>query len=114
MAGRISTFGVNSVGATSGRTSAPALEPRGESLHPSPATSTPTTRPATRIDELTPEERAVYATLKPERLPEHVAIIMDGNGRWAGRRSLKRFVGHQQGAKTVQFVMETAARIGLP
>jgi undecaprenyl diphosphate synthase len=114
MAGRISTSGVNSVGATSGRTSAPALEPRGESLHPSPATSTPTTRPATRIDELTPEERAVYATLKPERLPEHVAIIMDGNGRWAGRRSLKRFLGHQQGAKTVQFVMETAARIGLP
>ncbi len=68
----------------------------------------------TRIDELTAEERAVYATLKPERLPQHVAIIMDGNGRWAGRRSLKRFVGHQQGAKTVQQVTETAARIGLP
>jgi len=67
-----------------------------------------------RIDELTAEERAVYAKLKPERLPQHVAIIMDGNGRWAGRRSLKRFLGHQQGAKTVQFVMETAARIGLP
>jgi undecaprenyl diphosphate synthase len=67
-----------------------------------------------RIDELSAEERAVYATLKPERLPQHVAIIMDGNGRWAGHRSLKRFVGHQQGAKMVQFVMETAARIGLP
>ena len=37
-----------------------------------------------RIDELLPEERAVYDTLKPERLPQHVAIIMDGNGRWAG------------------------------
>ena len=118
MAGRISTSGVNSVGVTAGRTSAPALEPRGESLYSSPETSSrttrPVTRPTTRIDELTPEERALYATLKPERLPEHVAIIMDGNGRWAGRRSLKRFVGHQQGAKTVQFVMETAARIGLP
>jgi undecaprenyl diphosphate synthase len=67
-----------------------------------------------RIDELTAEERAVYATLKPECLPQHVAIIMDGNGRWAGRRSLKRFLGHQQGAKTVQNVTETAARIGLP
>jgi undecaprenyl diphosphate synthase len=67
-----------------------------------------------RIDELTAEERAVYATLKPERLPEHVAIIMDGNGRWAGRRSLKRFLGHQQGAKSVQLVTETASRIGLP
>jgi undecaprenyl diphosphate synthase len=67
-----------------------------------------------RIDELTAEERAVYATLKPERLPQHVAIIMDGNGRWAGRRSLKRFLGHQQGAKSVQLVMDTAVRIGLP
>ena len=91
-------------------------------MYPFPETSSsttrpvnhPTTRPPTRIDELTPEERAVYATLKPELLPEHVAIIMDGNGRWAGRRSLKRFLGHQQGAKTVQFVTETAARIGLP
>jgi undecaprenyl diphosphate synthase len=67
-----------------------------------------------RIDDLTAEERAVYDTLKPERLPRHVAIIMDGNGRWAGHRSLKRFVGHQQGASTVQQVTETAARIGLP
>jgi undecaprenyl diphosphate synthase len=67
-----------------------------------------------RIHELTAEERAVYATLKPERLPEHIAIIMDGNGRWAGRRSLKRFLGHQQGARSVQMVTETASHIGLP
>ena len=67
-----------------------------------------------RIDELSTEERAVYSTLKAERLPEHVAIIMDGNGRWAGQRSLKRFLGHQQGAKSVQLVTETASRIGLP
>ena len=67
-----------------------------------------------RIDELTAEERAVYATLKPETLPQHVAIIMDGNGRWAGHRSLKRFLGHQQGANSVQLVTETASRIGLP
>jgi undecaprenyl diphosphate synthase len=67
-----------------------------------------------RIHELSAEERAVYATLKPERVPEHVAIIMDGNGRWAGRRSLKRFLGHQQGARAVQNVTETAARIGVP
>ena len=67
-----------------------------------------------RIHELTDDERAIYATLKPERLPEHVAIIMDGNGRWAGQRSLKRFLGHQQGAKSVQMVTETASRIGLP
>ena len=67
-----------------------------------------------RIHELSPEERSVYATLKPERLPDHVAIIMDGNGRWAGHRSLKRFLGHQQGARSVQQVTETASRIGLP
>jgi len=67
-----------------------------------------------RIDELSTEERAVYSTLNPGRLPEHVAIIMDGNGRWAGRRLLKRFQGHQQGAKSVQMVTETASRIGLP
>ena len=67
-----------------------------------------------RIHELTPEERAIYATLKPERMPQHVAIIMDGNGRWASHRFLKRFLGHQQGAKSVQLVTETASRIGLP
>ncbi len=67
-----------------------------------------------RIHELTAEEMAVYGTLNPARLPEHVAIIMDGNGRWAGLRSLKRFLGHQQGAKSVQLVTETASRIGLP
>jgi undecaprenyl diphosphate synthase len=70
--------------------------------------------PKLRIDELSAEERAVYAALKPGCLPQHVAIIMDGNGRWAGRRSLKRFLGHQQGAESVQLVTETASRIGLP
>src|SRR5271170_8931 len=83
----------------------PAAIARGEPLYLT-ATS--------RIHELTPEERAVYSTLKAERLPEHVPIIMDGNGRWAGRRSLKRFLGHQQGARSVQLVTETASRIGLP
>ena len=39
---------------------------------------------------------------------------MDGNGRWAGKRLLKRFIGHQQGAEAVQYVVETASRIDLP
>ncbi len=47
-------------------------------------------------------------------MPKHVAIIMDGNGRWAGKRSLKRFLGHQQGAASIQYVVETASRIDLP
>jgi undecaprenyl diphosphate synthase len=67
-----------------------------------------------RAHELTPEERALYDTLDPARIPQHVAIIMDGNGRWAGKRALKRFLGHQQGAESVQFVVETASRIDLP
>ena len=67
-----------------------------------------------RIHELPPEELAIYRRLDPERLPKHVAIIMDGNGRWAGKRSLKRFLGHQQGAEAVHFVVETASRIDLP
>ena len=70
--------------------------------------------PANRVAELSPEEQAIYRQLDPERLPQHVAIIMDGNGRWAGKRSLKRFLGHQQGAKSVQYVVETASRINLP
>jgi undecaprenyl diphosphate synthase len=70
--------------------------------------------PPSRVAELSPEEQAIYRQLDPGRLPQHVAIIMDGNGRWAGKRSLKRFLGHQQGAKSVQYVVETASRINLP
>ena len=67
-----------------------------------------------RAHELSAEESAVYRRLDPSRLPQHVAVIMDGNGRWAGKRSLKRFVGHKQGAESVQYIVETASRINLP
>jgi undecaprenyl diphosphate synthase len=67
-----------------------------------------------RAHELSADERALYDTLDPLRIPQHVAIIMDGNGRWAGKRALKRFLGHQQGAESVQYVVETASRIDLP
>jgi len=77
-----------------------------------PATSP--SRAPSRIHELSPEEQAVYRQLDPARIPQHVAIIMDGNGRWAGKRMLKRFLGHQQGAESVQYVVETASRIDLP
>ncbi len=71
-------------------------------------------RTSSRIGELPADELALYRQLDPERIPEHVAIIMDGNGRWAGKRALKRFLGHQQGAECVQYVVETASRIDLP
>jgi undecaprenyl diphosphate synthase len=67
-----------------------------------------------RVHELSAEEQIVYRQLDPNKIPQHVAIIMDGNGRWAGKRALKRFLGHQQGAESVQFVVETASRIDLP
>jgi undecaprenyl diphosphate synthase len=67
-----------------------------------------------RVHELSADEQAVYRRLDSNRMPKHVAVIMDGNGRWAGKRSLKRFFGHQQGAESVQYVVETASRINLP
>ena len=67
-----------------------------------------------RVHELPADEQAIYRRLDPERLPRHVANIMDGNGRWAGKRLLKRFIGHQQGAEAVQYAVETASRIDLP
>src|SRR5262245_9573502 len=51
--------------------------------------------------------------LRPEQLPRHVAIIMDGNGRWAQHRGLPRIVGHRRGIQSVRAVVEEACRIGL-
>ncbi len=48
-----------------------------------------------------------------EKIPRHVAIIMDGNGRWAQRQELPRIRGHQQGAKTVRLITEECARLGI-
>jgi undecaprenyl diphosphate synthase len=47
------------------------------------------------------------------KLPSHVAIIMDGNGRWARQRGLDRVFGHQQGVKSLREVIETAAELGI-
>ena len=48
-----------------------------------------------------------------QRLPQHIAIIMDGNGRWARRRGQERIFGHHQGARAVRKVIEAAAEIGI-
>lgn len=47
------------------------------------------------------------------RMPEHIAIIMDGNGRWAKARGLERCMGHQAGAETVHNIMESAVKLGI-
>jgi len=60
------------------------------------------------------KEAEVYRRLDPERLPQHIAIIMDGNGRWARRRHLPRVAGHRAGVASVRSTVETAARIGIP
>ncbi|HCE67681.1 MAG: di-trans,poly-cis-decaprenylcistransferase [Geobacteraceae bacterium GWC2_55_20] len=51
--------------------------------------------------------------LDPDKLPVHLAVIMDGNGRWAQQRMLKRIVGHQRGAETVKMVVEQASLMGI-
>ena len=59
------------------------------------------------------EEEKLAEQLDFSRLPRHVAIIMDGNGRWARRRRLPRIEGHRAGAKAVQEVVESCARLGI-
>ena len=59
------------------------------------------------------KEVEVYRHLDPERLPKHIAIIMDGNGRWAKRRHMPRVAGHRAGVAAVRSTVETAARIGI-
>jgi undecaprenyl diphosphate synthase len=56
---------------------------------------------------------ALAAAIDPGRLPAHIAIIMDGNGRWAKRRSLPRVAGHKAGIEPVRITVETCARMGL-
>ena len=54
---------------------------------------------------------ASLTDISPERFPRHVAVIMDGNGRWAVRRGLERVRGHQQGARSVQSIVTECARL---
>ncbi len=51
------------------------------------------------------------AEIEPHRFPRHIAVIMDGNGRWAVRRGLERVRGHQQGARSVKAVVTECARL---
>jgi undecaprenyl diphosphate synthase len=60
------------------------------------------------------KEAEVYRHLDPARLPRHIAIIMDGNGRWAKRRHMPRVAGHRAGVAAVRSTVETAARIHIP
>src|SRR5438270_597161 len=58
-------------------------------------------------------ESLVLAEIDWERLPRHVAIIMDGNGRWAALRGQPRIAGHRAGVEAVRAAVDTSARLGL-
>jgi len=63
------------------------------------------------ITDGTPEA-GLLARIDFDRLPRHIAIIMDGNGRWASMRSLPRVAGHRAGIAAVRDVVETSTRLG--
>lgn len=59
------------------------------------------------------EDRALADAIDPARVPAHIAIIMDGNGRWAKRRSLPRIAGHKAGVNSVRDTVESCARLNV-
>ena len=67
------------------------------------------------LEALQPGEKdwALAQAIDPARLPAHIAIIMDGNGRWAGRRLMPRVAGHKAGIVPVRTSVETCARLGV-
>lgn len=60
------------------------------------------------------EEAELLEKIDSRQLPEHLAVIMDGNGRWAQRRHLPRVAGHRAGVKAAREIIETCARLKLP
>ena len=63
------------------------------------------------LGPVTPEEASLLEKLDLGRLPRHVAVIMDGNGRWAQKRHLPRIAGHRSGTQSARVTIETCARL---
>jgi undecaprenyl diphosphate synthase len=59
------------------------------------------------------DETEMLAAIDAARLPQHVAIIMDGNGRWAKQRGKQRIFGHRAGVESVRAIVDTSARLNL-
>jgi undecaprenyl diphosphate synthase len=84
-----------------------------------PQNAVPHTKPHTTLQvpsssalgALTPDEANLFEKLDLGRLPRHVAVIMDGNGRWAQQRHLPRVAGHRSGTKSARVTIETCARL---
>lgn len=68
-------------------------------------------RPSAELARL--DEKELLALVKAAPLPRHVAIIMDGNGRWARRRGLPRVAGHREGGKAAKEIVRGAGKLGL-
>ena len=69
--------------------------------------------PANSGERMTATAAEQPAAIDPDRLPRHIAIIMDGNGRWAQQRGLPRIEGHRHGVKSVRRITEECARLGV-
>ena len=63
--------------------------------------------------EQTPDELLQAQLKKSGEIPTHIAIIMDGNGRWAKSRGLPRFAGHREGVESVRDIVEAASQVGV-
>jgi undecaprenyl diphosphate synthase len=70
-------------------------------------------KPAKSIHTPTKSETDLLTQIDLARLPQHIAIIMDGNGRWAKQRHLPRFQGHRMGIKSVRDIVEAGCEIGI-
>ncbi len=62
---------------------------------------------------MTESEKELLEKIEPEKIPDHVAIIMDGNGRWALERGLPRHEGHRQGVETVRATVRNSSELGI-
>ncbi|MEK7747828.1 MAG: isoprenyl transferase [Nitrospirota bacterium] len=59
------------------------------------------------------DEKQLFSLIDPKQLPKHLAIIMDGNGRWAAKRHLPRIAGHREGISTVREIVTTSRELGI-
>ena len=71
-------------------------------------------QPPKSLEPASREEARLVEGLDAQRLPRHIAVIMDGNGRWAQRRHLPRVAGHRAGVESARIVIETCARLHIP
>jgi undecaprenyl diphosphate synthase len=77
-------------------------------------TSETRVQPPKLLEPASRDEARLLERLDAERLPRHIAVIMDGNGRWAQRRHLPRIAGHRAGVESARTIIDTCARLHIP